>query len=403
VALALLVHLVGGPRRAAPSANWSAYAALLLCLAMTALFTSARLVRIVESRSDGPLRDHLAGAVHQIHTVATAAGFDRPALWVDRALGRTDVSAAIPGQVAAVGPARPAPPALVTPAPALGATPSTLASPTSPAATAPPAPPAPEAVAGPTAHPSDAESVGAATAEATPSPESPATTPAEPAPLAHRTISPEGPLRVHVAGDSFAEWLGYEMARYGSVTGLLTSQLDFRLSTGLSNPTLFSWPGQLAQTMAGSTPPEAVVLFLGANDFNNMRTPAGIVVVQTPAWEAEYTRRAGEIMDVVGPGGARLYWVGMPVLRDGRRNAVGIAGNAAVMAAAASRPWVRFVDIGPLFADPDGRFATFRPGSAGEMTRVRQDDGIHLTRTATNWVAAQVYQELQRDWGLSPL
>jgi hypothetical protein len=207
-------------------------------------------------------------------------------------------------------------------------------------------------------------------------------------------------LRVHVAGDSFAEWLGYEMARYGATTHLLTSQLDFHLSSGLLTPARLNWPVRLSQTMAGSPPPEVVVLFLGANDFDNIRLEGQTLSMQTPAWQAEYSRRAGELMDEVGEGGASLYWVGMPVVRDARRNATVADANAAVTEAAATRPWVHFVDIWTLFADPQGRFATFRPGPGGEVTRVRQDDGIHLTRPATNWVAALVYEAIREEWDL---
>jgi hypothetical protein len=189
------------------------------------------------------------------------------------------------------------------------------------------------------------------------------------------------------------------LQRYGAATGLLAAQLEFRLSSGLANPAQFNWPARIAQVTASEAQPDAVVLFMGANDFNNMRTASGVVVVQTAAWQEEYSRRAAVMMEAAGERGGRLYWVGMPVVRDARRNAVAAITNDTIAAEAAPRPWVRFVDVWGLFAEPDGRYATFRPGAAGEMVRVRQDDGIHLTRAGTNWVAAMVFEELRRDWG----
>ena len=204
-----------------------------------------------------------------------------------------------------------------------------------------------------------------------------------------------------VAGDSFAEPLGYDIARYGVTNRSLTSQLDFHLSSGLLSPFRTNWPLRLRQAMSANPPPEAVIFTLGANDYDNIRLEGGrALMMQTPAWQTEYGRRAGELMDEAGARGARLYWVGLPVLRDARRNATAADANAAVAAAASERPWVRFVDIWSLFTDAEGRFATFRPSATGEVIRVRQDDGIHLSRVATTWVAALVYEELQRDWGL---
>ena len=144
------------------------------------------------------------------------------------------------------------------------------------------------------------------------------------------------------------------------------------------------------------------MLFLGANDFDNIRLEGRTLSMQSPGWIEEYGRRAGELMDIVGSRGARLYWVGMPVLRDGRRNATAADANTAVQQAAAGRPWVRFVDTWTLFADGDGRFATFRPGAGGEMIRMRQDDGIHLTRQGSNVVVAVRLRAHAEETGASP-
>ena len=369
--LGLLVYSVGTPRKAGPSAHWAVYLSLALCLGVTALLSSGRIVRIVESQPDGPLRGHAAVLAHRLDALARQSGLDRPALLVNAALGRPELTPAS---------ASPALPPAAATAPAAAPAAATAAA--GAVATARPAT-EPTAAPAPTAQP------------ATPEP-----TPSADTPFDHRAVSPDAPLRVQVVGDSFAEPMGYEFARYGGVNHHLVSQLDFHLSSGLLSPARYNWPVGLAQTMAANPPPEAVVLFLGANDFDNIRLEGRTLSMQSPGWIEEYGRRAGELMDIVGSRGARLYWVGMPVLRDGRRNATAADANTAVQQAAAGRPWVRFVDIWTLFADGDGRFATFRPGAGGEMIRMRQDDGIHLTRQGSNVVVAVVYELMQKDWGV---
>jgi len=206
---------------------------------------------------------------------------------------------------------------------------------------------------------------------------------------------------MYVAGDSSAEGVGYELQRLGARDGLITALLDFKISSGLANPGYVNWPDRLKQAMSSQPSPEAVVIFLGGNDNLSMRTPQGAVQPGQPAWRAEYARRAGEVMDIAGREGARVYWVGMPVVRDSDRNDSVAAINAALVEAA-ERPWVRYVDVAPLFGDVDGDYDVYRPDADGEPTKVRQDDGIHLTRTGSNWVAAAVYDLILRDIHAAP-
>jgi uncharacterized protein len=103
-------------------------------------------------------------------------------------------------------------------------------------------------------------------------------------------------------------------------------------------------------------------------------------------------------MDIVGRGGAQFYWVGQPIMRDGARAKVAADINAATMAEAAKRPWVHFIDTWSMFTDTSGNYAAFLPGPDGELVRVRQDEGVHWTRTGTTWVSNVVYQAIKQDW-----
>lgn len=216
-----------------------------------------------------------------------------------------------------------------------------------------------------------------------------------------RVVSRTAPLRVYVAGDSAAEPLGYEFQRLSAGDGRIAAVVDFKVSSGLANPAYFDWPARLGQAMATRPAPEAVVLFVGGNDHLQMRGPRGIVQPGQPDWVAEYARRAGEMMDIAGRSGAQVYWVGMPVVRDGARNVSVGAINAAVVAAAAERPWVHYLDVAPIFGDVDREYSAYRPDQDGELTKVRQDDGVHLTNTGSNWVAALLYEEIAQDFSVA--
>jgi len=194
--------------------------------------------------------------------------------------------------------------------------------------------------------------------------------------------------------------MGYDFADYAKRDHLITSLLDFKISSGLARPDYFDWPARLTQEMAGNPPPEAVVWFAGANDYVDMRTDAGSLTRGTPAWLAEYRKRAGEVMDIVGRGGAQMYWVGQPIMRDTSRAKIAADINAIVQAEAASRPWVHYIDTWTMFTDSNGNYTAFLPNASGELVQVRQSEGIHLTRTATTWVSERVYAAIRRDFNV---
>ncbi len=202
-----------------------------------------------------------------------------------------------------------------------------------------------------------------------------------------------------MGGDSFAQPLGVTLARHADALALRVTP-DGRIATGLVRPEYFNWPAHLAE-VAAAGPPEAVVMFAGANDYMNMLTKAGLQKLKSPGWRDEYGRRVGAAMDAVKESGAIVYWVGLPVMRDPERAAVAAEINAAIQAAAAARPFARFVDIAPRLADEAGAYQAFLPGADDADEKVRAGDGIHLTWDGTERVADAVEAALAADWGLA--
>src|SRR5262249_679622 len=162
------------------------------------------------------------------------------------------------------------------------------------------------------------------------------------------------------------------------------------------------WHARVGQVRDGAAPPEAVVVLMGANDAREIRTADGTLALGSAAWATEYAKRVAAIMDVVGDHGGQLYWVGLPVMRDAARTRSAATIDAALDQESATRSWVHFVDIRWLFVDSNGRYTTYRPDDSGLNTKVRQDDGIHLTQIGTDWVARVVYQQFQQDWDFTP-
>jgi hypothetical protein len=180
----------------------------------------------------------------------------------------------------------------------------------------------------------------------------------------------------------------------------MTVLADGKPLSGLSEPQYLDWPARVRGALANRPAPDVVVFMAGANDGVKMRTPNGLIEYGTEAWNAEYARRAGEFMDAVGQGGARLYYVGQPIMRDAKQSRIANDINVAVASEAKKRPWVVYVDSWTLLSDKDGTYSTFLTADNGEVVKARADDGIHLTPVSTVWVANATYEAIRRDWNL---
>ncbi|MGY6501660.1 MAG: SGNH/GDSL hydrolase family protein [Acidimicrobiales bacterium] len=216
-----------------------------------------------------------------------------------------------------------------------------------------------------------------------------------------RTPTAEDPLRVWVGGDSMSQVFGQSLVAFVGETDLMTSTLDYRISTGLTRPDYFNWPAHLATEM-DRLDPEAVVIMFGANDAQGLETDDGQVFqLLTDGWTAEYRRRVAGTMDLLRADGRVVYWVGQPNMRSGNF-AANMAGlNEIYRSEAESRPWIRYVDSYALFSNDAGSYEAFLPGLDGRVQDLRQGDGIHLSRPGGDLLARRVLDRIEADADLS--
>jgi hypothetical protein len=173
---------------------------------------------------------------------------------------------------------------------------------------------------------------------------------------------------------------------------------DPHLASGISNTGLVDW-GRLSSTQAANDDPDAVVLFIGANEGYPMPGPNGVQVSCCgPAWEAVFGSRVGQMMDNYLRGGVeRIYWLTLPTQRDPARKPIADAVNLAIERAAAARGGaVRVVDLRPTFTPGD----TYRDAIPidGKQTIVRESDGIHLNGEGSAVAAELVLAAVDRDF-----
>jgi lysophospholipase L1-like esterase len=200
-----------------------------------------------------------------------------------------------------------------------------------------------------------------------------------------------------VTGDSMSMPLDSDLAQKLDPDGVHVIQ-DPHIGSGISNTLIVDW-GKLAAHQVSEDHPQAVVIFIGANDGYPMPAPDGHPVECCGAeWASIYANRVRQMANTYRQAGAaRVYWITLPTPRESDRQEISRAVNAAIDVAA--QPWadqVRVIDTVPIFT-PGGVYRDAMD-IGGSQTLVRQADGIHLNEAGSSLLAGVVLARIARDF-----
>jgi hypothetical protein len=238
--------------------------------------------------------------------------------------------------------------------------------------------------------------------------EAPATTAVAPTTVAPTTVAgpavptAAAPAKVLVVGDSDAGTFGPYLKELLDGTGVAQTTVDYKVSSGLARPDFFDWPGHLTDELP-TADPDIVVVTFGGNDAQGLALANGSFlngdpVVAKDEWLPEYTRRAGEVMDLLAAEGRTVIWVGIPNDDSPEVTARLAIQDEAVRAAIATRPAVQFVDTWDRFSSPNGGWAEYvidpRDGLGKD---VRADDGFHLNDNGAEILALDIAEVVKSD------
>lgn len=219
----------------------------------------------------------------------------------------------------------------------------------------------------------------------------------DPVALGARPVPPRPLHTVLVTGDSMALLLDAEVARR-LAGGAIKTIRDPHLGTGLSFSTVVDW-GKLSVAQVAKDRPDAVIVFIGANEGFPLPYDGRQVACCGPRWAAAYATRARTVMNTFRQAGAaRVYWLLLPAPREAARQKVATAVNLAdAVAAQPYRAQVRLLDMSRVFT-PGGHYRDAMD-VGGEQELVRQSDGIHLNQTGASIAADHVLGALRGDYG----
>lgn len=209
---------------------------------------------------------------------------------------------------------------------------------------------------------------------------------------------PKRPLHtLLVTGDSMSMPLDADLAQQLAPKGVRVIR-DPHIGTGISKSIIVDW-GRLSVSQVAQNHPDAVVVFIGANEGWPMSGPNGRQVQCCGAdWAAIYASRARQMADTYRQAGAaRVYWLTLPTPRDAARQSIARVVNAAIEVAA--QPWadqVRVIDTVSIFT-PGMHYRDAMPVN-GTQTIVREADGIHLNDAGSQLLAGTLLSWISRDF-----
>jgi hypothetical protein len=231
------------------------------------------------------------------------------------------------------------------------------------------------------------------------------TTTTELLPKPKTTPTADNPAVLYVAGDSDAGTFGPYLEKLMKQTGMVKTTLDYKVSSGLSRADFFDWPSHFNQQIPAVNPDIVVVTF-GGNDAQGLRNKDGTWAVDhAPGsgaddadWRAEYGKRVGATMDYLGGDNRTLIWVGIPNDDNPDVTARLQVQNEVVMAEAAKRPHVVFIDTWKRFSGLNGGFAeVVQDPRDNEFKDVRAKDGFHLNETGAEILALDIAEAVRTE------
>jgi hypothetical protein len=210
---------------------------------------------------------------------------------------------------------------------------------------------------------------------------------------------PPPPIRILILGDSQAQGLA------GGFVRLYLRQPNIRvldrskIGTGLSHPN-FDWPAQ-ARKLADTEHADIAIVMFGANDRPTIRLHNDDTITQSrvAAFTKSYGEKVSQVVQALKTHDKPVIWVGHPQVRDANYN-YDMALLNGIFADKAARAGAMFIPLWKVFTGADGNYNAYGPGIDGQTTRLRADDGVHLSRDGYDVLAR--YLVKQTHGALSP-
>jgi hypothetical protein len=200
--------------------------------------------------------------------------------------------------------------------------------------------------------------------------------------------------KVLVVGDFVAGSLGDGLKVAFEMTPGITVETRANGSSGLVRNDYFDWPKILPDYIA-ELKPSVIVISLGANDRQGMRTGDVKEKFRTDLWTEEYRKRVNAFATLARKDNLPVLWVGMPPFQSTAMTADMVTFNG-IYREEIEKAGGQFIDIWDGFVDEEGKFVLTGSDINGQQVRLRGSDGINLTKAGKRKLAFYVEKDIRK-------
>lgn len=211
------------------------------------------------------------------------------------------------------------------------------------------------------------------------------------------SLSDDGKIRLNAGdevlfmGDSLMQYVGMNAKKFFPKRSLRVIDLS-KQSTGLASKKSFDWQKTLDTALRENGGVKLVVVLLGANDVWEYRAGGKTYGIKTPRWREFYASRVREIYDTAHSHGAGVLWLAMPCMQKPDFEEKTQLLNQ-IYADASMALGGYFMQTTPLVCEK-GVYKTYLQ-SGSKLVRVRQDDGIHMSKEGCEAVAKEILSRIE--------
>ena len=223
----------------------------------------------------------------------------------------------------------------------------------------------------------------------------PVNVPASVAPVLKKSVAEKTRYNVVVFGDSLGDgvWAGlYHALRKDKRFNVIRKS---KVATGFVRRDYYDWNEAVRET-AGDTTIDIAVVIMGTNDRQTIVEDGARYALFTDKWREIYGARVDDFTATLKSTGARIYWIGLPVMRSPTFEG-DMKTFTKIFKAHAAENDITFLTTHDLLADEDGKYAAYGTDGAGRKKLLRAEDGIHFTMQGYEKLVSPVARAIMRD------
>ncbi len=206
--------------------------------------------------------------------------------------------------------------------------------------------------------------------------------------------------RILVIGDALAGGLGAGLVRMAALEPGFEIVNRFQETSGIARPEVYDWAGNLPKIMEDKEF-DAVVVLMGANDRQSIKSGDFRYVFNSPEWITAYKAQTDALLDILNKMKVKVFWLAIPpmgdALYDADMKAVADLQKQEVVAKGAT-----YVDLRSAFLNPDGSYTDKGVDETGVVRKLRERDGVTFLRPGNNRFGQLLLAEINTNKDIKP-